>query len=49
MLEFAHLAVKHVPEVVLSIVDIMPEEDKKKCAEIAKEIGARLRIRELIK
>lgn len=49
MLDFARLSVKHVPEVVLSIVDIMPEGEKEKCAQIAKDIGAKLRIRELIR
>lgn len=49
MLEFAKSAKAYVPEVVLSIVDVMSDEDKEQCRRIADEIGVKLRIRELIK
>lgn len=49
MLDFARKAKEYVPEVVLSIVDIMNDEDKEKCREITEKIGVKLRIRELIK
>lgn len=46
MLDFARASVGRIPEVVLSIVDLLDEEDIEKCRNIAKDIGARLRIRE---
>ena len=49
MLDFARKARENAVEVVLSIVDIMDDEDKEKCRAIAKELGVKLRIRELIK
>lgn len=49
MIDFAKKAKRYVPEVVLSIVDVMNEEDTKKCRAIAEEAGVKFRIRELIK
>lgn len=49
MLDFARRAKDYVPEVVLSIVDVMDASDKDKCRRIADEIGVKLRIRELIR
>lgn len=46
MLDFARLAKKYVPEVILSIVDVIGEEDIKKCRSIASSIGVSLRVRE---
>ncbi len=49
MIDFAKKAKRYVPEVVLSIVDVMNEEDTEKCRAIAEEAGVKFRIRELIK
>lgn len=49
MLDFAKRAKEYVPHVILSIVDVMDEDDKDKCRRLAEEIGVKLRIRELIK
>lgn len=49
MLDFAEKAKAYVPNVILSIVDIMDGDDKDKCRKLAEKIGVRLRIRELIK
>lgn len=48
LIDFAKKAKEYVPNVVLSIVDVMDECDKDKCRKIAEEIGVKLRIRELI-
>ena len=48
MLDFAKCATKHIPEVVLSIVDVLPEEDIEECKKIAEKAGAKLRVRTLI-
>ncbi len=48
VVKFAGECVRHVPKVVLSVVDILPEDELKKCEQIAKEIGADFRIRKLI-
>ena len=49
MLDFAKKARDYVPNVVLSIVDIMSDEDKEKCLRLAERLGVTLRVRELIK
>ena len=49
MLDFVKKMRENAAEVVLSIVDIMENEDKEKCLSLAKELGVKLRIRELIK
>lgn len=41
--------VKYVPDVTMSVVDVMPKEDIEECAKIAKAAGAKFRVRELIK
>ncbi len=48
MLEFAKLARKYVPQVMLSIVDIMPAEDIARCRELAGEVGCTLRVRHYV-
>lgn len=48
VISFARECVKYIPKVVLSVVDVMPEDEIKKCEQIAKEIGAEFRIRALI-
>lgn len=48
LLEFAKCAKKHVPTVVLSIVDVLPPEDIEECKKIAEATGVALRIRELV-
>ena len=46
MLDFARKCVGVIPEVVLSVVDVLPPEDIEKCRQIAKQVGAKFRIRE---
>ena len=49
MLKFAREVVYYVPQVVLTAIrGTVPDEDLERCAEIAREIGAGFRIRELI-
>ncbi len=48
LIEFAKCATKNVNEVILSIVDILPEEDIDACRKIAESAGAKLRVRALI-
>ncbi len=48
LLDFAKKAQKHVKSVVLSIVDVLPEEDIEACKKLAEEHGIALRIREMI-
>lgn len=47
--DFAKRAKCYVPEVVFSVVDIMPKDEIEACAKIAKECGVRFRVREFIK
>jgi len=47
-LDFARECVKVIPRVILSVVDILPEEDIRKCQKIASEMGASLRVRPYI-
>ena len=49
MLDFAKNCVKHIPQVVLTVVDIIPKEHIEECAKIAKELGAKFRIRHYTK
>lgn len=44
VLEFAAECVKYIPRVILSVVDI-PGIDKQKCRQIARNLGAELRVR----
>lgn len=46
MLDFARKCVGVIPEVVLSVVDVLPPEDIEKCRQIAQQVGAKFRIRE---
>ncbi|MDP2892689.1 MAG: TatD family nuclease-associated radical SAM protein [Bacillota bacterium] len=48
VLEFASECKKYVPEVVLSVVDILPESEIKKCEELAEKMGAKFRIRHYV-
>ena len=46
MLDFAKKASKYVPEVVLSVVDVISEEEIEKCRKVAEETGVSFRVRE---
>lgn len=48
MLDFAKCACAHVPEVLLSIVDIMPEADIARCRALAEQVGCKLRVRHYV-
>lgn len=46
MLEFAKVAKDHVPNVVLSIVDVIGKDEIEECRKIAEKIGVTFRVRE---
>lgn len=48
LIDFAKACKKAVPEVVMSVVDVLPPEDIEACRKIAEDAGARLRVRDLI-
>ena len=48
MIDFAKACKKYVDTVIMSVVDILPQEDIAACQKIAEEAGARLRVRALI-
>ena len=48
MLDFAKKCVKAGGSVVLSVVDVIGEEEIEKAKEIAKSVGAKLRVRALL-
>lgn len=48
LIDFAKKCTKCVPEVIMSVVDVLPNEDIAECRSIAKNAGAKLRVRELI-
>lgn len=48
MLDFAKKAKAFVPEVILSVVDVMDKDDIEKCRKIAEDIGVKFRVREFI-
>lgn len=48
LIDFAKKCTKSVPEVVMSVVDVLPKEDIAECRRIAENAGAKLRVRELI-
>jgi TatD family-associated radical SAM protein len=48
VLDFARECVKVIPRVILSVVDILSEEDIMKCQKIASEMGADFRLRQYI-
>lgn len=49
MLEFTRLAKQHCKRVVLTVVDVLPEEDIEACRKIAEELGVEYRVRKYIK
>ena len=48
LIEFARLAKRYVPQVVFSVVDIMPQDEIENCRKIAEECGVSFRVREFI-
>ena len=48
LLEFARLAKSYVPEVVLSVVDVLPKEEIEHCRKIAEDCGVKFRVRTFI-
>lgn len=48
ILEFAELCVKAGIETIFTVVDCIPKEDIEICKNVAKSVGAKLRVRELI-
>ena len=46
MLDFAKKASRYVPEVVLSVVDVIGTEAIEECRKIAEETGVKFRVRE---
>jgi len=48
LLDFAIKCKNHIPTVVLSVVDVMTEEDIQACREIAKRVGVEFRVRHLV-
>ena len=48
MLDFAKKCVGVIPEVIMSVVDVIPKEHIEECEKIACEIGTRFRVREMI-
>lgn len=48
VIEFAKQCSKCIDKVILSVVDVIPQEEIEKCREIAKEIGTSFRIRHMI-
>lgn len=45
LLDFAKRAKAHIPHVVLTVVDVLPEADIEACREIAKNVGVEFRVR----
>ena len=48
LIQFAKECTKYVPDVVMSVVDVLPPEDIEACRKIAEDAGVRLRVRALI-
>jgi TatD family-associated radical SAM protein len=48
MIAFAKACVDRLPETVLSVVETIGEDEIKKCAALAKSIGAKFRVRKMI-
>lgn len=46
MLDFAKKSKDYVPNVVLSVVDVLPKEDIEQCRKITEDIGVTFRVRE---
>ncbi|MDK2810935.1 MAG: hypothetical protein PWR27_1644 [Petroclostridium sp.] len=45
MLDFATKCKGYIPQVILTVVDVMPKEDIEACERIAKDIGVEFRVR----
>lgn len=45
LIDFAQKCKKHVPKVILTVVDVISQEDIKTCQAIANEIGVNFRVR----
>jgi TatD family-associated radical SAM protein len=48
VLQFARECVKVIPTVVLSVVDVLSPDDIERCRTIAEDIGAQLKVRQMI-
>ena len=48
LIKFAKDCTEYVPEVIMSVVDVLPKEDIEECRKIANRAGAKLRVRSLI-
>jgi len=48
MLDFARRVKEYVPNVILSVVDVMPQKEIEECREIAQRLGVKFRVRTLI-
>ena len=48
LIQFAKDCTKYVPQVIMSVVDVLPAEDIAVCRQLAEEAGASLRVRTLI-
>lgn len=48
LLEFVRLCKRHVTQVTLTVVDLLPADDVRACREIADSLGVPLRIRSMI-
>ncbi len=49
VLDFIKECRKYIPEVIVSVVDIIPPDDIKQCSSIAEELGVQFRVRKLSK
>ena len=45
MLDFTEKCGKAIPDVQMTIVDVLPEEDQNRCRKLTEDLGVRLRIR----
>lgn len=48
LIEFARLCTTHIPNIILTVVDLLSADEINKCRKIAEEIGAKLRVRSYI-
>ena len=48
MLDFTEKCKQYIPNVVLSVVDVMTKADIQECSEIAKRIGVKFKVRQLV-